>query len=173
MARRWTVLPAAAMVTCFTSGWLLQQEVADGGNVYQQARLFETVMAYVRDYHVDSIGEPELYRRAADGLLANLHDPYAALLSGKDLEKHVAPAIRAHLRNALECMKTRARPVADIEQGHISSSACILANVALTLGRTLEWDQAKGQVVGDDEANRLLRRPYRSPWVHPEPSDFA
>ena len=89
MARRWTVLPAAAMVTCFTSGWLLQQEVAAGGNVYQQARLFETVMAYVRDYHVDSIGEPELYRRAADGLLANLHDPYAALLSGKDLEKHV------------------------------------------------------------------------------------
>jgi carboxyl-terminal processing protease len=89
MARRWTVLPAAAMVTCFTSGWLLQQEVAAGGDVYQQARLFETVMAHVRDYHVDSIGEPELYRRAADGLLANLHDPYAALLSGKDLEKHV------------------------------------------------------------------------------------
>jgi carboxyl-terminal processing protease len=89
MARRWTVLPAAAMITCFTSGWLIQREVAAQGDVYQQARLFETVMAYVRDYHVDSIGEPELYRRAADGLLANLHDPYAALLSGKDLEKHV------------------------------------------------------------------------------------
>jgi carboxyl-terminal processing protease len=89
MAPRWTVLPAAAMVTCFTSGWLLQRQVATGGDVYQQARLFETVMAYVRDYHVDSIGEPELYRRAADGLLANLRDPYAALLSGKDLEKHV------------------------------------------------------------------------------------
>jgi carboxyl-terminal processing protease len=79
------------MVTCFTGGWLLQQEVAAGGkgNVYQQARLFETVMAHVRDYHVDSIAEPDLYRRAADGLLANLHDPYAALLSGKDLEQHV------------------------------------------------------------------------------------
>ena len=89
MARRWTVLPAAAMITCFTGGWLLQREVAAQGDVYQQARLFETVMAYVRDYHVDSIAEPELYRRAADGLLANLHDPYAALLSGKDLEKHV------------------------------------------------------------------------------------
>jgi carboxyl-terminal processing protease len=87
MARRWTVLPAAALVTCFTGGWLLQRQV--DGDVYHQARLFETVMAYVRDYHVDSIGEPELYRRAADGLLANLHDPYAALLSGKELEKHV------------------------------------------------------------------------------------
>jgi carboxyl-terminal processing protease len=89
MARRWTVLAAAVMVTCFTSGWLLQRQVAAGGDVYQQARLFETVMAYVRDYHVDSIGETELYRRAADGLLANLRDPYAALLSGKDLERHV------------------------------------------------------------------------------------
>jgi carboxyl-terminal processing protease len=89
MAGRWTVLPAAAMVTCFTSGWLLQRQVEAGGDVYQQARLFETVMAYVRDYHVDSIAEPELYRRAADGLLANLHDPYAALLTGKELETHV------------------------------------------------------------------------------------
>jgi carboxyl-terminal processing protease len=89
MARRWTVLPAAAMVTCFTSGWLLQREVAAAGDVYQQARLFETVMAHVRDYHVDSVAESELYRRAADGLLANLRDPYAALLSGKDLEQHM------------------------------------------------------------------------------------
>jgi predicted dehydrogenase len=113
-------------------------------------------------------GKPAVVRDVALEL-----DQYPEDRTEKDLEKHVAPAIRAHLRNALECMKTRARPVADIEQGHISSSACILANVALTLGRTLEWDQAKGQVVGDDEANRLLRRPYRSPWVHPEPSDFA
>jgi hypothetical protein len=37
------------------------------------------------------------------------------------------------------------------------------------LGRTLQWDAEKGVVVGDDEANRLLRRPYRSPWVHPDP----
>jgi hypothetical protein len=100
-------------------------------------------------------------------------DQYPEDRTEKDLEKHVAPAIRAHLRDVLECMKTRARPVADIEQGHLSSSACILANVALKLGRTLEWDQAKGQVVGDDEANRLLRRLYRSPWVHPEPAEFA
>jgi len=86
----------------------------------------------------------------------------------KDLERHVAPAIRAHMKNLLECTATRGRPVADIEQGHISTSACILANLAMRLGRTLEWDQAKGLVVGDDEANRLLRRPYRAPWVHPD-----
>jgi len=91
----------------------------------------------------------------------------------KDLEKHVAPALRAHMKNLLACRETRARPVADIEEGYMSSAACILANVSMRLGRTLEWDHARGEVVGDDEANRLLRRPYRAPWVHPEPADFS
>ena len=48
-------------------------------------------------------------------------------------------------------------------------TACILANLSMKLGRSLPWDHAKGVVVGDDEANKLLRRPYRAPWVHPEP----
>jgi hypothetical protein len=67
-------------------------------------------------------------------------------------------------------MATRGRPVADIEQGHISSASCILANLSMQLGRSLEWDAEKGRVAGDDEANRLLRRPYRAPWVHPDPA---
>ena len=87
----------------------------------------------------------------------------------KDLERHVAPAIRGHMKNLLECMKTRGRPVADIEEGYISTTACILANVSMKLGRTLEWDHAAGRVANDEEANRRLRRPYRSPWVHPDP----
>ena len=48
------------------------------------------------------------------------------------------------------------KPVADIEEGHISTSSCILANVALQLGRTLHWDAEKGRVRDDEEANRLL-----------------
>jgi hypothetical protein len=40
----------------------------------------------------------------------------------------------------------------------------------MQLGRSLTWDPVKHQVVGDAEANRLLRRPYRAPWVHPEPT---
>jgi predicted dehydrogenase len=86
----------------------------------------------------------------------------------KDLERHVAPAIRGHMKDLLACMKSRGRPVADIEEGCMSTTACILANLSMKLGRTLEWDHANGRVVGDEEANRLLRRPYRSPWVHPE-----
>ena len=87
----------------------------------------------------------------------------------KDLERHVAPAIRGHMKDWLSCIESRRRPVADIEEGYISSTACILANISQELGRSLTWDHARGQVVGDDEANRLLRRPYRAPWVHPEP----
>jgi predicted dehydrogenase len=88
----------------------------------------------------------------------------------KDLERHVAPAIRGHMKDLLANMKTRGRPVADIEQGYQSTTACILANLSQQLGRSLEWDHAKGVVVGDDEANRLLRRTYRAPWVHPDPA---
>ncbi len=85
------------------------------------------------------------------------------------LERHVAPAIRRHVQNFLAAIAKRGRPVADIEQGHISSASCILANLSQQLNRTLAWDPLKHQVVGDDEANKLLRRPYRQPWVHPEP----
>jgi len=87
----------------------------------------------------------------------------------KDLEQHVAPAIRAHMKDFLTCIESRAKPVSDIEQGYISATACILANLSMQLGRSLEWDHAAGQVVRDPEANKLLRRPYRSPYVHPEP----
>jgi len=87
----------------------------------------------------------------------------------KDLEKHVAPAIRHHMQDLLRAIASRGRPVADIEEGYISTASCILANNALRLGRTLAWDAEKQRVVGDEEANKLLRRPYRSPWVHPEP----
>ncbi len=85
----------------------------------------------------------------------------------KDLEKHVAPAIRGHMKDFLAAIASRGKPVADIEQGYISTATCILANMSMNLGRTLAWDPQAGRVIGDDEANRLLTRPYRSPWVHP------
>jgi len=86
----------------------------------------------------------------------------------KDLEQQCAPAIRLHMKDFLGAIASRGRPVADIEEGYISTATCIMANLALKLGRTLTWDPVAGRVVGDDEANRLLTRPYRSPWAHPE-----
>jgi predicted dehydrogenase len=90
----------------------------------------------------------------------------------KDLETQCAPAIRHHMQNFLAAIATRGRPVADIEQGYISTACCILANLSMKTGRTLTWDPQKGCVVGDAEANRLLARQYRSPWVHPTPESM-
>jgi predicted dehydrogenase len=85
----------------------------------------------------------------------------------RDIELHVASAIRRHCQDFLRAIQTNGRPVADIEQGHISTASCILANLSQRFGRTLRWDSAAQRIVGDDEANRALRRPYRQPWVHP------
>jgi predicted dehydrogenase len=84
------------------------------------------------------------------------------------LEKHVAPAIRVHMKNLLSAIASRGKPVADIEQGYISTASCILANMSMKLSRSLTWDATNGRIAGDEEATRLLRRPYRAPWVHPE-----
>ncbi len=85
----------------------------------------------------------------------------------KDLERHVAPAIRGHMKNFLQCIESREKPVADIEQGHISTATCILANLSMKLGRTLTWDPVKHRIIGDEAANKLLRRPYRKGYTHP------
>jgi predicted dehydrogenase len=96
------------------------------------------------------------------------YDKYPEDRTEKDLERHVASAVRWHMRDFLQAIALRGRPVADIEQGHISTASCILANLSMKLGRSLVWDADKQQVVGDEEANKLLRRPYRKPWLHPE-----
>ena len=83
------------------------------------------------------------------------------------LELHVASAIRGHWRNFLDAIDRGQRPVADIEQGHISSVSCILANNSMALGRSLDWDPETFQTPGDDEANTMLRRPYQNGYQHP------
>ena len=98
------------------------------------------------------------------------YEKYPEDKTEKDLERHVASAVRGHMTNFLECIESREKPVADIEQGHISSASCILANIALDVGRTLQWDPTTHTVKNDAEANQLLRRPYRAPWKHPEPA---
>jgi len=75
------------------------------------------------------------------------------------------------MQNFLEARREKKRPVADIEQGYISSACCIMANLSMRLGRSLKWDAEKGRVAGDDEANRQLAREYRGDWKHPTPEN--
>jgi hypothetical protein len=97
------------------------------------------------------------------------YDKYPEDRTEKDLERQVASAMSGHWKNFLAMTESRGKPVSDIEQGYISATCCILGNLALQVGRTLEWDPQANRIVNDPEANRLLRRPYRSPWLHPEP----
>ena len=75
MSSRWMIPAVLALVACFSGGWFLQRQLAIGPDVYQQARLFEEVLAHVRDYHVDSLPESELYQRATEGMLKELARP--------------------------------------------------------------------------------------------------
>ncbi len=123
-----------------------------------------TLKVSVNSYDFTPIGRG----KAVHGDVVMELDKYPVDRTEKDLERHVAPAIRGHMIDFLKAIEARSKPVADIEQGHISTASCILANLSQRLGRTLTWDPVKQQVVGDAEANKLLRRPYRKPWIHPE-----
>jgi predicted dehydrogenase len=123
-----------------------------------------TLKASVNSYHFTPAGakEPTLSGKAV------IVDTFPEDKTEKDIEIHVAEANRRHQQDFLRAIATRDKPVADIEEGHISTASCILANLSMKLGRALTWDSKQQQVVGDAEANKLLRRPYRDPWVHPE-----
>ena len=78
-----------------------------------------------------------------------------------------APAIRGHMKDFLSAIDQHRRPIADIEQGHISSASCFLANLSMQVGKTLHWNPETHLTHNSDEANALLKREYRSPWQHP------
>lgn len=92
---------------------------------------------------------------------------YPEDLAEKDIELNAAPATRRHMLDFLAAIDRRSRPVADVEEGHISTASCILANLAMDLGRALSYDPATRTVRGDVEATARLRKPYRAPWTHP------
>ena len=70
-----------------------------------------------------------------------------------------------HVRNFLDCVKSRQKPNADVEEGHLSAVMCHLGNLSTRLGRSLTWDAEHERVVGDNEANALLTKAYRKPWT--------
>jgi len=84
MKQRWWLMLAVAVISFFSGGWLLQRSVNNDGGVYQSARLFDDVLSRVQNFYVDSIGEANLYQKATEGLLDELHDPYSVLLQGEN-----------------------------------------------------------------------------------------
>ncbi|MBN2451095.1 MAG: gfo/Idh/MocA family oxidoreductase, partial [Lentisphaeria bacterium] len=72
---------------------------------------------------------------------------------------------RDHRGNFLDCIRTRRRPICDVEIGCRSVTVCHLGNIAYWLKRPLRWDPGTEQIQGDAEASRWLDRPKRAPWV--------
>ena len=85
---RWGGLLAILVLSIISGGWLLRRKAAPDGSVYQQARLFENVVASIHDHYIDSLGEGDLYQTAAKGLVASLHDPYAELLTRESYRQY-------------------------------------------------------------------------------------
>ena len=74
------------------------------------------------------------------------------------------PVSDNHYRNWLDCIKTRQEPIEPVEVGHSTANICHCGNIAMRLKRKLQWNPETETFVGDDEANQMLRRPYREPW---------
>mgnify|MGYP002682805188 CR=1 FL=1 len=80
--------------------------------------------------------------------------------------KRRVPVSDNHIQNWFDAIKTRERPIADVEIGHRSVSVCHLANICGHLKRKLNWDAVNEMFVDDPEANRLLDREERAPYRH-------
>jgi predicted dehydrogenase len=82
----------------------------------------------------------------------------------EDGYEQVRDQFAPHVRNFVDCVRSRAQPASDLASSHRTSISCHLANIAMRVGRVLRWDGAKQDVVDDAEASRLLTKEYRSPW---------
>ena len=101
------------------------------------------------------------------GGVQRVREPMATRLWTEALEDKSGNSLdqfRGHARNFLDCVKSRQTPVSDLASGHRVATACHLANLSLRLGRSLGWDAKEETVQRDEEATKLLTRPYRAPW---------
>ncbi len=89
-------------------------------------------------------------------------DPEILKFTGGDVKLYVS---NNHHQNWLECIKTRKLPIADVAIGHRSATVCHLGNIALRTGKTITWDPAKEEIVGDAEAAKFTTKEYRKPYT--------
>jgi hypothetical protein len=72
-----------------------------------------------------------------------------------------------HVRNFLDCVKSRQPVNCDIEEGHRSTTMAHLANIALATRSRLDWDAEREVITNNKEANAMLHYEYRAPWKLP------
>ena len=97
-----------------------------------------------------------------DGLRANPSSLLDERIGSTEIRLYES---RDHRSNFLECIRTRRKPVADVEIGHRSATVCHLGNIAMLTGRKLRWDPKAERFINDAEADRMTSRAMRSPWA--------
>jgi myo-inositol 2-dehydrogenase / D-chiro-inositol 1-dehydrogenase len=157
-----------------------KQPLADLPNSYNVARTFDCTMRLPNGntINLNSIGN-DLFIRGEKGQLAvnrkGIRGTFVEELkkdpAGKKwLDAEVTKLYRGmpihgHMANFFDCIKDRSLPISDVFTHCNSVNACHMANIAMLLGRKVTWDQEKWAFVGDDEANQLIRRHEREPYV--------
>ncbi len=106
-------------------------------------------------------GDPGSKIKDAQALAASDPKIIASVIGPDEIHLTVS---NDHHGNWLDCVKSRLQPIAPVEVGHRSCSACLLHHAAMKLPRKLYWDPARERFHNDDEANGLLSRPQRWPW---------
>lgn len=103
-------------------------------------------------------------------ITGNLDAEFTKFPHDKDLgpvDMSLMALTRPNMQDFVGAIEGGRLSAADIQQGYISTSSVILANIAMDLGRPVRWDAKAERVIGDDEAQKRLARTYRAPWVHP------
>lgn len=110
--------------------------------------------------HVRFVGDMGMVYVDDDG---NLETDPPSLRANRDFGRGY-PA-ENHVRNFLDCVKSRQQPIAAVEGAHRSVTVCHVANICRFLGRPLKWNPAKEEFIGDEQANRMRSRAVREPWI--------
>ena len=95
-------------------------------------------------------------------------EKYPMDLVEKGIELHAAPATRAHMLDWLGAIASGGKPIANIEEAFVSSASCIIANLALEVGKPLSFDPEVLKFANLPEADKHLQRDYRGEWQHPK-----
>jgi predicted dehydrogenase len=132
-----------------------QSTLAEGAEVELRGTL-GTIYANIRGYRI----VPERGGQFQDPAPRRKPESVTATEGGRDQELD-----QLHARNFLDCVRSRSRPHADVEEGHRSTTFAHLANIALATRARLDWDPRAERFTNSDAANELLHYDYRSPWT--------
>jgi myo-inositol 2-dehydrogenase / D-chiro-inositol 1-dehydrogenase len=155
-----------------------KKRVSDLPNSFNVARSFDCIITLPNGntINLNSVGN-DLHINGEKGRLSvnrggirgkfvqKIKEADKAWLDAEVAKLYRGKPIRGHMANFFDCVKDRSLPISDVYTHCNSVNACHMANIAMLVERKLKWDQEKYEFVGDDEANRLLRRTQREKYA--------